>query len=298
MSNIRNYEVLLTESAMESGSVMCMGLDPVFEYLPPELQPEESDPDRRGAAVEEFFFIIFENMVKRGLRPAAFKPNIGYYHVLDFPREGVFAGSRALAAVLDMLEEFFPGTPVILDAKRGDIDRSSENYMREAFSSWQCDAVTVSPFMGTDSVVPFFRRDKGVYILNRTSNPGGADLQDLETSEGTCCHRTAQLIITWHESYGSAGAVVGAVSMDELEELAGIYAPCGIPLLIPGVGSQGGSASEVMETLERSGYEMPLARINSSSALTHPWKDRGAPENWLEMVMQAFDDLHQETSLK
>lgn len=116
-----------------------------------------------------------------GLVPAAFKPNLGYYQCLDHPRDEDFSGSSALADVLDMLESFFPGIPVILDSKRGDIARSSMNYAKEAFEAWQSDAVTVAPYMGSDSVEPFisFPEKGGAYLLNRTSNPGGRDLQNL-----------------------------------------------------------------------------------------------------------------------
>ncbi len=298
MSNIRDYSALLRESADYSGSVLCMGLDPVYESLPGELRRTDSPSEYGASALEEFFFIIFEALVKRGLRPAAWKPNIGYFHILDRPRDGIFAGSLALAAVLDMLEEFFPGTPVILDAKRGDIALSSQNYAREAFACWQCDAVTVSPYMGNDSVAPFFRPDKGVYVLNRTSNPGGADLQNLETAGGACYNRVAELITRWHNISSGVGAVVGATNMKELAELAEQYAPYDVPLLIPGVGSQGGRAGDVMKALDQSGYDLSLVRINSSSGLTHPWKDKDAPKNWVEVLVKAFETLHRETSLE
>jgi len=298
MSNIRDYTMLLKESAEESGSVLCMGLDPVYESIPNELR-KAGQPHEFGTAVlEEYFFIIFEAMVKRGFRPAAWKPNIGYFHQMDRPREGSFAGSMALASVLDMLEEFFPDIPVILDAKRGDIARSSENYAREAFTCWECDAVTVAPYMGSDSIAPFTRQDKGIYILTRTSNPGGAEIQNLETEMGKCYHQVSELIIKWHASCGSIGSVVGATCMDELRDIAGLFAPHSIPLLIPGVGSQGGDASEVMDVLHQLRYDLPCVRINSSSGLTHPWKDKEAPKNWLDELMKAFKQLHEKTSLQ
>ncbi len=297
MSNIREYSMLLRESAEESGSVLCMGLDPVFESLPKELRRMNAPGEHGESVLEEYFFIIFEAMIKRGLRPAAWKPNIGYFHAMDRPREGVYAGSQVLAAVLDMIEEFFPGIPIILDSKRGDIARSSENYAHEAYACWECDAVTVSPYMGSDSVSPFFRPDKGIYVLTRTSNPGGADLQNLEVDGGTCYSRTAELIIQWHVSCQGVGSVVGATNPRELAELARQFAPHDIPLLIPGVGSQGGSAVKVMDLLQECGYDPSLVRINSSSGLTHPWKDREAPKNWLEVLIESFVKLHRETAL-
>ncbi len=288
---------MLRESAEESGSILCMGIDPVYESLPAALRQMGSPREFGASALEEFFFIIFEAMVKRDLSPAAWKPNIGYFHSLDRPRDGVFTGSIALGSILDMIEEFFPGIPVILDAKRGDIARSSENYAREAYGCWQTDAVTVSPYMGSDSVNPFFRPDKGTYILNRTSNPGGADLQNVKTPEGHCYLHTAKLIIAWHREHNGVGAVVGATNQRELRDLAEIFAPHRIPLLIPGVGSQGGSARQVIKTLRETSYDLPLVRINSSSGLTHPWKDREAPDNWVDVLLKEFEKLHLECSL-
>ena len=188
-----------------------------------------------------------------GSVPAAFKPNIGYYSCLDRPRDGDFSGSLALADVMDLLENYFPGVPVILDSKRGDIAKSSLNYANEAFDSWNADAVTVSPYMGTDSVMPFAFEDKGIYILDRTSNPGGADLQNQNVIDSidekeiyplylSVAHRIA----AWAKEHQGIGAVVGATNPAELEDIAVYFSTRNIPMLIPGVGSQGGSAGSVI----------------------------------------------------
>ena len=166
-----SYADKLRESAARAGNIVCMGLDPVADVLP------QSDAPMRER-LNGYFSEIFHRMRLEGLSPAAFKPNIGYYAMLDRPREEDFSGSLALADILEMLETFFPGIPVILDSKRGDIARSSGNYAAEAFECWGADAVTVSPYMGNDSVFPFAYQDKGVYILNRTSNPGAKELQN------------------------------------------------------------------------------------------------------------------------
>ena len=197
-----------------------------------------------------------------------------------------------------------PGVPVILDSKRGDIAKSSENYAEEAFGKWRADAVTVSPYMGSDSVLPFAREGKGVYILNRTSNPGAADIQNMLTLDAvdekelypfyiSVAHRIAH----WASDHPGIGAVVGATSMKELGEIAEYYAGREIPMLIPGVGSQGGSASDVIASLKSAGYPLALARINSSSGLTHPWKKGAAPEDWLDRVMAAVHALFAEAAL-
>ncbi len=291
------YREKLITSASQVGNITCMGLDPQVEVLPFQ------DDDTR-TNLNRYFQKLFRRMVLSGLIPSAFKPNIGYYQALDRPRDEDFSGSLALADVMDMVENFFPGIPVILDSKRGDIARSSLNYANEAFSSWLSDAVTVAPYMGSDSVRPFIDHsplEKGVYILNRTSNPGGKDLQNLIVKRGndssTLYQEVARQIIAYNNDQGSVGAVVGATNMDELKTIASLYAEHSVPLLVPGVGSQGGSAPSVMAALREVGYPVELARINSSSALTHPWKKGSAPEDWLEMCEASLRTLLKETSV-
>ncbi|MBO8435604.1 MAG: orotidine-5'-phosphate decarboxylase [Spirochaetes bacterium] len=292
-----SYIDLLRESAKNSGNIVCMGLDPVLSVL-----PESEEPTR--ARLSAYFAEIFHRMRLEGISPAAFKPNIGYYSSLDNPREEDFQGSLALADILDLLENFFPGVPVILDSKRGDIARSSGNYAKEAFDCWKTDAVTVSPYMGTDSVMPFAYEGKGIYVLNRTSNPGAVDLQNIVTMDAVdekdlypMYIAVAHRIAYWATEHSGIGAVVGATSMKELGEIASYYAGKDIPMLIPGVGSQGGSAADVIAALKSSGYDLSLARINSSSGLTHPWKKGAAPEDWLDEVMSAIHALIEEASI-
>lgn len=292
-----SYLDMLRSSAAQSGNIVCMGLDPVLSVL-----PESSEGVRER--ISSYFSDIFHRMRLEGMVPAAFKPNIGYYASLDSPRDEDFSGSLALADILDMLGTFFPGIPVILDSKRGDIAKSSDNYAEEAFSCWRTDAVTISPYMGRDSVLPFAREDKGVYILNRTSNPGAAEVQNMVTMDAVdekelypmyiaMAHRIAH----WASEHPGLGAVVGATSMNELGEIAAYYSDREIPMLIPGVGSQGGSATDVMGSLKQNGYPLELARINSSSGLTHPWKKGAAPDDWLERVMSSIHALFEEASI-
>jgi len=267
-----------------------MGLDPQMQAIP----GEESDRERINA----YFNELFRRMRLEGLIPSAFKPNIGYYAALDNPRDEDFSGSLALVDTLDMLDSFFPGIPVILDSKRGDIARSSENYAIEAFDKWGATAVTVSPYMGTDSVIPFVREGKGVYILGRTSNPGGADFQNILTIDKHDEHEkfplymaVAHQITLWAMEHDGLGAVVGATNMEELKDIAKYFAGRDIAMLIPGVGSQGGSAPEVLSALREVGYDVRLARINSSSGLTHPWKRPPIPEDYLDVALSKIRTL-------
>lgn len=285
-----NYLEKLEESAKFVKNIACMGLDPKKDVLP------ESEKNIREI-LNDYFYELFRRMSLSGLIPAAFKPNIGYYQCLDKPREENFDGSLALADLLDMLENFFPSIPVILDSKRGDIARSSLNYAIEAFDCWNCDATTVSPYMGSDSVSPFQVRDKGLYVLNRTSNPGGKDLQNLMCEENPLYIEVCKNIVKWSENEKGIGAVVGATSMKELSDIAKFYSDKKIPLLIPGVGSQGGSAQEVISSLNEAKYPLYLARINSSSGLTHPWKKGPAPEDWLDLCTIKIRELLEETAI-
>jgi len=284
----KNYCEKLRNSAVQSNSIVSMGLDPILEYLPIKTGDTQND-------LSLFFHKVFSEMLDRRVLPGAFKPNIGYYHALDRPRTGDFSGSLALADLLDTLEKLFPGIPVILDAKRGDIATSSSNYAQEAFTCWGTDAVTISPYMGTDSAAPFMEYGKGVYILDRTSNPGAADFQDLVVSGDRLFTKVAGQIIVWAAKFPGTGAVVGATSPDELEDLAGVFAGKEIPLLIPGVGSQGGNGSETVARLINAGYDPLLARINSSSGITHPWKKSPPPAQWEKVVVNNLESLNNET---
>jgi orotidine-5'-phosphate decarboxylase len=284
----KNYCEKLRVSAVTSKSIISMGLDPILAYLPVKTGNTRND-------LALFFNTVFKEMLDRKVLPGAFKPNIGYYHALDRPRSGDFSGSLALADLLDTLDKLFPGIPVILDAKRGDIATSSSNYAHEAFTCWKTDAVTISPYMGTDSATPFLAQGKGVYILDRTSNPGAADFQDLTVSGDPLFRKVAEQIIEWALEYPGTGAVVGATSPDELESLAGVFAGKEIPLLIPGVGSQGGSGNETVARLRKAGYDPLLARINSSSGITHPWKHTPPPADWVKVVVNNLENLNKET---
>ena len=140
--------------------------------------------------------------------------------------------------------------------------------------------------------------EKGVYVLDRTSNPGGADLQNRRMEEAEPLYITvARTIAAWHARHSGIGAVVGATNLKELEDIAAFFADKDIPMLIPGVGSQGGSAPEVMAKLRGAGYPIALARINSSSGITHPWKKAPAPADYAERALANLEKLIGETSL-
>jgi len=173
--------------------------------------------------------------------------------------------------------------PIILDAKRGDIGKSSEAYAKEAFDFWNADALTVSPYMGHDSVSPFLERcatGKGVYILCRTSNAGAADFQSLMADSGKQFFmEVAQKMHKWHVN--GMGAVLGATALDELEAVMWLFydSKKKLPLLIPGVGAQGGTAAATAKLLRMVWSEtLPLHRINSSSGIAYSYKKKGTDD--------------------
>ncbi len=292
-----SYLNFLRETAEKAGNVVCMGLDPIMDYIHARLGY------RIDEIIPNFFEKLFDEMSNRYLKPAAFKPNQGYFIRHDAPLQGDFSGSLALSKTIKLCREYFPRTPVILDYKRGDIAASSANYAKEGFERWVADAVTIFPYMGSDSVIPFLEygiKGLGTYILNRTSNIGGKDFQNEVLQDGTTLYEAVgKKIIEWAKKYPGTGAVVGATSMRELKALARSYAEHDIPLLIPGVGSQGGSAKEVMDTLKKAKYDLRLARINSSSGISHPWKkSRHIPENWESVSADALEVLIDECKIK
>jgi len=227
----------------------------------------------------DFVGELFTELDVLNIHPAAIKPNQGFYAIHNKIFDGccvsteIQEGYYALGNILTSID--FANIPIIFDSKRGDIGTSSKNYAIEAFEVWRADAVTVHPYMGIDSIKPFAeytKNGKGVYILNRTSNPSASDFQNLKLENGDYFYiHVAKKIIEWAKQWPGVGAVVGATSLDELYEIAALYAKHQIPLLIPGVGGQGGKAEDVISTLKDAKYPLELARINSSSGITHPW---------------------------
>lgn len=255
-----------------TNSVICMGLDPVVKALPKELRVGGI----HGAA--NYFEILLDKMEKEKVLPAAFKPNEGFYSCFD-DRFGLI-GSDLLTDLTNpkcgnsLVRQ---NLPVIIDAKRGDIGKSSANYAKQYLENMGYDAITVSPYMGFDSVKPFIAycnqvNKKGVYILVRTSNPGANDFQMLKLADGRYMYQhVANKVVEWSKDRPGVGAVVGATSLTELSDILQVFAGKNIPVLVPGVQTQGGSAKEVADIARNVGFDLKLLRINSSSGITHPW---------------------------
>ncbi len=243
----------LARAQQASGSMLCVGLDP---------EPARFPVHWRGDAARIFDFCAAIVDATHDLA-VAFKPQIAY-----------FAGHRAedqLERLIAHIHRVAPDVPVILDAKRGDIGATAEQYALEAFERYQADAVTLSPYMGFDSIEPFLRHDdKGLFLLCRTSNPGGDDLQALALEGGDrLFERVARLAAgPWNRDQ-RLGLVVGATYPAEIARVREL-AP-DLPLLIPGIGAQGGDAlASVRAAVGRSGVSSPgRIVINSSRAILY-----------------------------
>jgi orotidine-5'-phosphate decarboxylase len=252
------YTDFLKATAERYSSFVCLGLDPVIDEIPIQV----GSPITR---IVIFYESILEEIVRSRIYPAAVKPNYAFY--AQYGLEGI----EALVTVIKMYKA--AGFPVILDVKRGDIGTTAEAYSRESFIFFNADAVTVSPFLGVDSITPFVTDypDRGVYILNKTSNKSSSDLQDLLIDGHPLYLYLSNKIVQWNS--GTLGAVVGATYPDQLSSISELFIKSGqeIPLLIPGIGSQGGSVEEVCTILRR--FPDPrIHRINSSSAINYAYK--------------------------
>lgn len=293
-----SYPNKLRESAEDCRSIACFGVDPVKEELPGE---------RSSRTIWDAVFMledIYDEMERLNIFPSAFKPNEGFYSVYDEPMEDEYLGRITLSEVVANWKRK-PKAPIIMDVKRGDIGKSSANYAKEFFEQWGADAVTVHGYMGWDSVEPFAQYCKdghGVYVLVRTSNPGASDFQSLQVNYNgdtmPLYMAVAHKVATWAADHPGIGAVVGATAPEELTDIAELFVKSGveIPLLIPGVGSQGGSAREVVDRLAEVGYPLELARINSSSGLLQPWMKRKqpAPNDYAKVCVDELAKLNEE----
>lgn len=279
-----SYSDILRRSAKRSGSISCMGIDPDIERIPIQGSPEK--------AISKFFIDILNEADRNKIHPAAVKPNIAFFEQYGF---------EGLKALKNLLAEYrSAGIPVILDAKRGDIGKTSTAYARSIFDFWQADATTIAPYMGEDSVGPFLEyhtSSKGFYILTRTSNKGAKDIQDIRGSDGSPLYiTTAKMIIEWYKP--GIGSVIGATYPEELKEILELFKSSGkdICLLIPGVGSQGASAAKIMEILKASGTDIHIHRINSSSAISYAFEKKGSKE-YAKSACEALANLIEETAI-
>jgi orotidine-5'-phosphate decarboxylase len=257
-----DFMLALRDAWQKNNSLLCVGLDPDPARFPPALA-------RRSSAIFDFCREIVDATADL---VCAFKPQIAY-----------FAAQRAedqLEALIAHIHARHPAIPVILDAKRGDIGSTAAKYAEEAFARYRADAVTVNPYMGRDSVEPYLAwGGKGTILLCRTSNAGGADLQCLDVGGEKLYERVARLAAGEWNASGNCALVVGATFPAELARVRALVG--GMPLLVPGIGAQGGDVAATVAA-GRTGDGHGLM-ISSSRAILYA----GAGEDFAAAARQA-----------
>ena len=246
----------LRAAERQNHSMLCVGLDPEPAKFPAAIQGD-------AAKIFDFCAAIVDATADLVI---AFKPQIAYFaaHRAEDQLEKLMAHMRAVA----------PQVPIILDAKRGDIGSTAQQYAIEAFERYGADAATLSPYMGFDSVQPYLKyHDKGAFLLCRTSNPGGDDLQNQRLSsvpgQPLLYEHIAQLVQGPWNLNGQLGLVVGATYPAEIARVRALAST--VPLLIPGVGAQGGDAAATVQAGWRAAGGQTTAPIvvNSSRAVLY-----------------------------
>jgi orotidine-5'-phosphate decarboxylase len=262
----------LAAAWQNNDSLLCVGLDPDPAKFPAHLKG-------RDDAIFEFCKTIVDATADL---VCSFKPQIAY-----------FAARRAedqLEALIAHIHEKHPGIPVILDAKRGDIGSTAEQYAVEAFERFRADAVTVNPYMGRDSVEPYLAfPDKGVILLCRTSNAGGSDLQFLDVGGEKLYERVARLAAEQWNTTGQIGLVVGATFPAEIARVRALTG--NMPLLVPGIGAQGGDIEATVKAGKTAAGSGLL--INSSRAILYA----GQGEDFASAARRVADETRSAINL-
>ena len=270
-----DFVTRLRQRWRDSDSLLCVGLDPDRSKIPVSLRG-------RGDAIFEFCKAI---VAATADLVCAYKPQIAY-----------FAAARAedqLEALIAYIQAQYPAVPVILDAKRGDMGATSEQYAREVFERYRADAVTLQPYQGIDAIAPYLAyRDRGAFILCRTSNPGGDALQMLDVGGELLYERVARLANTAWNSNGQLGLVVGATYPAELARVRAIVGA--MPLLVPGVGAQGGDVAAAVQGGEDADGTGLV--INSSRAILYAGSDENFSQAARAAAQATRDEINRHRS--
>lgn len=260
----------------QSNSLLCVGLDPDFDRFPLSIK-EKKNP------YFEFCTAIVDATAEFA---CAFKPQIAYFASCGAEGE--------LKDIIDYIHEKHPDIPVVLDSKRGDIGSTAKHYAKEAFVRYGADAVTLSPYMGFDSVQPYLEyEDRGAILLCRTSNPGGNDIQMLQVDGKPIYQRVAELASDPWNLNGQLGLVVGATYPNEIAAVRAIVGD--LPLLVPGVGAQGGDINACVTAGVTK--DMTGMMINSSRAILYASKAEDFKEAAARVAQETRDKINAARSL-
>ncbi|HZZ99749.1 MAG TPA: orotidine-5'-phosphate decarboxylase [Candidatus Paceibacterota bacterium] len=232
----------MIEERWSQGKFVCVGLDSDFDKIPESAhvaRPVDLAVQRIivSETIAEFNHSIVEatkDIV------CAYKPNTAFYEA--YGAEGIAALHRTITDI----HAIAPDVPVILDAKRGDIGNTNKGYVKFTFDYLHADAVTVHPYLGIESLEPFLaKKDKGVFVLCRTSNPGAREFQDSSVYGEPLYRFVAGCVANRWNKNGNCGLVVGATYPEELNEIRGVAGD--LPILIPGIGAQGGDLEKTVK---------------------------------------------------
>jgi orotidine-5'-phosphate decarboxylase len=250
-----SFQNKLQSAARNSGSVLCTGLDPVPGTMPPELR-EQHHTER------ELILTWCRRIIEQTkTSTAAYKLNLAYFEAI---------GPEGFALLDELLDAIPSGKILIADAKRGDVPHSNERYKTAFFDRLGFDAITLSPFLGTDTLVPFLGDpSRAVYALTLTSNPGASELMTRPFGEAPSlsAHVASLLRSCAAEHPGTIGMVIGATQHEIYGPVMEAYPEA--PLLIPGVGAQSGSVSELQQHLARH-KGIPLINVSRGISAFDP----------------------------
>jgi orotidine-5'-phosphate decarboxylase len=252
---MNEFMEMLQASEKAKGSILCFGMDPLIERM--QIDSSKNLSDEIVLYFSRILYAVREKV-------SAVKPNVAFY--LQYGNEGMIALQELIKRAREI------GLPVIVDAKLGDIGRTSGAYARFVFETLGGDAVTLSPYLGEDALEPFFSySEKGFFVLALTSNPGAGLLQLANVDSGKKLYQLVlELICRWNKNLPSIGAVVGATKKEFERCIIAIKDEgVSLPLLVPGVGAQGGSYRRVSDILEKQHYKRGIVRINASSAISY-----------------------------
>lgn len=267
------FDERLYEAITKRNSSLCVGIDPLISNFP--LQFQKKIQYNLEDAVEEFCKKIVQATAPYC---CAFKPQLAMFSSIRC--------EKVLERLSNWVVKNFPEHILIIDAKRGDIGSTAEHYATEIFDRYNAQATTVNPYMGYESLIPFLNRsNKGVYVLCRTSNPGADEIQNLQLQSGEKLFEKIALTAKekWNKK-SQIGLVIGATVIDELKSVIKLCPD--LPLLVPGIGKQGGSITEVIKATKNKKNTL----INSSRSIIYSSKD----DDWIDNAAKEAQKINGE----
>lgn len=255
----------------KNNSLVCVGLDPLPEQFPAHIK----ELDQCVFEFNKYIIDATHDLV------CAYKPQAAHYHAQG--------AEDQLLMTIHYIQDNYPDIPVILDAKRGDIGSTADQYAKEAFVRYKADAVTINPYMGIDTVEPFTRyQDKGSVLLCRTSNPGAGAIQNLKVGDQFLYEVIAEIAMKEWNNNDNVLLVVGATNPDELKRIREITGD--MTFLVPGLGAQGGDVEATVKSGLNSEGEGII--INSSRGIIYAGND----ENFAEAARNAAIELRDQVN--